>query len=61
MDSKVAVLLGTTTHIVKDTLSDVQRRLISHMEAVSGIRARTPREWKPLYYILYVSVEYSGL
>ena len=65
MDSKVAVLLGTTTHIVKDTLSDVQRRLISHMEAVSGIRARTPREWEPqsrtteLFNIPYGSVERS--
>ena len=64
MDSKVAVLLGTTTHIVKDALSGMQRRLISHMEAVSG-RARTPREWEPqsrtteLFNIPYGSVERS--
>ena len=65
MDSKVAVLLGTTTHIVKDALSGMQRRLISHMEAVSGIRAQTPREREPqnrtteLFNIPYGSVEYS--
>ena len=65
MDSKVAVLFGTTTHIVKDALSGMQRRLITHMETVTGIRAQTPREWEPqsrtteLFNIPHGSVEHS--